>query len=407
MALAIMLCAVVLITIGSLAVSVWTSQPRIDSVSGNGSRIDVEMAGSGWSLDADSVIVSPHAPISSIDQSDKGGVITLSTPLLSSTEYTVTVGDSSASFVTAPMEIVYLGSDGSSVMSRELGGSDRQIFSSPAIDEVRAVTDGVVVSYRDSGSGSFRVSFVSLRGEETVLNESLDAISTLRSNGTDRLGFTTKDAVVTMRTDGSNRVDHPVSSSWSFVPGGEQIVSVRDGLVYLSGNDIPLGGANTVSTVTTGDVAVVEKAERYRLVDLTGARPDTDIEPVDPGHLDSVEAFPGGTVHVYDEKVGGDLTLMRAYVVAQGETRMLSVTQRPGAIVQACASSNGQYVAVSGTAEVSSEYLESSTHSRPPGIVTVIYDSSTGDRVDVLEGSTPSWCASSPLWWQHPNAHVH
>lgn len=402
-ALGVLIAAIVA---GSLLISGWLSTPRISSVTHSENSVRVEMSGSGWSADRESVSVSPGVVVTKVDASPTGAVLHLSAPLRSASTYTVRVGGAESSFTTEPQSIIYLDKDGDTVREKDIGGSPRTLFSSPGVEEVREVTGGVVVSYRATTGGTLRVSFVSGDGER-VLDESLNGVSNLRSNGADEIGFTTKTAVVTMRTDGSERQEHPVSTSWAFVPGTSQIVSVRDGLLYLSGQDVPLGGAHSLSGVTETGMAVVERGERYRLVDLTGARPDTEIAPVEGGHLDSVEAFPGGTVQVYDERSGEDVTQMRAYVVTSGGSRAVALTERPGAIVQACTSPSGQYVAVSGTPKVSASYLESSTDSRPSGLATVIYDADTGARIEVINGSTPSWCAGSPMWWQHPAAHHH
>lgn len=287
--------------------------------------------------------------------------------------------------------------------------SPATILRSGDINEIATIEDGVVVAH---GFGADREITAFLDGDRAVTLSRDLGEPHLQSNRSDHIAYETEEGVMLQQvSDGAVQFVVPHADSWILIPRSTTIAAARGGEVLLHTKENPEGTLIARADAVVGAVEhtiYVENAETYLSVDTMTEEVLPLLTVTDGGHLDDVQPYWGGTIQTYSQSDAGDLQSMTVYSVSdEGEGTLLWTTSAPGAVVQACAYRNGEYVAISYGDDVPANYLDSYERSYPAGLSTAIVRVSDVSLVTTIEGSHPSWCQTSPLWWQHPDAHVH
>lgn len=283
----------------------------------------------------------------------------------------------------------------------ESGVSERARI--PGVIEVRSVEGGFV--YQDGDPGDYTLHLWRDSVSEEIARSG--DMSSISSDGGGTVAFSSGDGVTVISLADRSSITYPAADSFTIVTGSTSVISSSMGMVWLRSPDSesPIGSGSGVGGISDGKV-LVEDAESYRWVSLTGGM-TSSVTPLSALHLDSASPLgEGGTVQTFSEKRDGALSMMSVYASTGGGSPIISI-DAPGAVIQACGSPDGSLVAVTHTDDVSSSYLNGYDTLHPPGMSVSVYDATNGKSLGEWDGGFVSWCQDSPIYWSHPDAHVH
>lgn len=426
--------------------------PRISEVQADpasaievaGSRVILTMNQSLEAVDPDQVSVTPDVPFT-VDAVGRSVGVRFGVPLDDDTEYTVTVRDARAqgggpvtdlttSFRTPPAEVFLLqrDPDGDDTVFRSgIDGEEAvAVFSAPVIDDFRATSTRLVVATveddvssvhamdRDGGDATE----LALPGEGIVQGLQVSQRGDLAGytysdpggQGHASVLFTAELGDPTAEPRAIEVGGEPVSvDRWRFVPDSSALLMIDfDGELILTdpesdADPTMLGGAVLIDAIQRGTyTAIVERVqEGVVALDLTTGEEAPLVEPeTDLGLLGAVTPVPpgpetrGGTVRQYQQMVDptqpGSQKLV--HVADDGATRELFEVDAEDALLQACVSPSGRYVAALVAPSIIDNPYDIGTHPVPRDLETHIVELDTAEPVSVLRGFDISWCTTGP-----------
>ncbi|MFG6402619.1 hypothetical protein [Microbacterium sp. P04] len=440
----------VLVVVGGAGAFVAVGQgPRVTDVqvdpagaiAASGSRVILTTTQALHDVDAAQVTVEPAAPFT-VDTSGRNVGVRFGLPLRDDTDYTVTVHDVAGrgagpaatlttTFRTPPLQpyILQRGDGEDTIYRTDLTGTAAEaVFTHPHIEDFRATASHLVISVdEDDGDGTAGLIVTGPAGEDPhdLPLPGVGFVSNLQSaDRGETIGYTFSDAdlgadggqesVLYTTSVAEGAADGPPTpvglagddsrvAEWRFVPDTDSILVLTfDGRLLLSGADgagaAPLGTALGIDGIARGSsLAVVERLEGMRVIDLTDGSEEPLGEPATPlGSLGDVTPVPGedaGTVRTYAQLTdGGGLTsTVVAFVRADGESTVLLDARATDSVLQTCVSASGRYAAVLVAPDAATNPYDRYHLPLPQRVETHVVDIETGDEV-VLDGFALSWC---------------
>jgi hypothetical protein len=415
------------------------------AVSASGSRVILTTTQALREVDAAQVTVEPAAPFT-VDTSGRNVGVRFALPLRDDTDYTVTIDDAagqgagpaatlSASFRTPSLQpyLLQRGTDGDAIFRTDLTGRNAEpVFEHPHIEDYRATASHLVVSVRTdddraavlvAGPNGEDPRELELPGDGFVSNlQSADRGETIGFTFADAdlgVGGGLESALFTVSVaDGATAPPAQVAlvgddsrvAQWRFVPDTDSILVLTfDGRLLLSGADgedaAPLGSALSIDGIARGSsLAVVERFEGMRVVDLTDGSEQPLVEPVGLGELGSLNAVtprPGeaaGTVRTYAVLTtdGRFASTVVAHVAADGAATVLLDAAETDAVLQTCVSASGRYAAITVAPDAASNPYDRYELPLPERVETRVVEVASGAEVVALDGVALSWCQGPP-----------
>ncbi|GGH42725.1 hypothetical protein [Microbacterium album] len=443
----------VLVALGGAGAAVSLAQgPRLTSVQADpaaavevsGTRVILTVNQALAEFDPAQVTVEPEAPFT-VDAAGRSVGVRFTVPLDDDTEYRVTVGGVRSvgggppatletTFRTPPAEVFLLqrDPDGDDAIVRSgVDGSDPvRVFTSPEIDDFRATSTRLVVATVEDGASALHVMRRDGSGAAEVRLPGRGIVQGLQvSQRGDRVGYTYSDpggvghASVLFTSELGDPDSDPVPveiggeapsvDRWRFVPDSSALL-----LIDFAGDLIltdpesdagpaPLGSAITIDAVTRGTyTAVIERIEAGIVeLDLTSGQEEPLVEPErELGVLGTVIPVPGGedgrggTVRQYMRMLDPSRpeAQLLAHVGEDGAVRELFEVGSDDALLHACVSPSGRYVAALVAPQLIDNPYDLAQQPMPRELETHIVELDTGEPVSVLPGFDISWCATGP-----------
>lgn len=409
-----------------------------------GSRVILTMNQALAEVDPSHVRVTPDAPFT-IDAVGRSLGVRFSVPLDDDTEYTVTVDGARAvgggpaatletSFRTPPAEVFLLQRDpaGDDTIFRSGidGRTATPVYSAPVIEDFRATSTRLVVATAEDGVSALHVMN---RDGSDVTELPLPGRGIVQglqvSQRGDLAGYTYSDPggqgyasvlfIAQLRDPSAEPTpievgDEQVSvDRWRFVPDSSALLMIDfDGELLLTdpasdADATVLGRALTIDAIGRGTyTAIVERLDRGIVeLDLTTGEESELVEPDrDLGLLGAVTPVPpggegrAGTIRQF-QRMGDDghpEAQLLAHVDEDGATRELFEVGERDALLQACVSPSGRYVAALVAPDIVNNPYDVGAQPMPRTVETHVIDTDTGDPVSVLSGFDISWCATGP-----------
>jgi hypothetical protein len=425
-----------------LAAFSFTQGPRLSSVISDPAEA-IELSGSRVilvanqplaSIDAAQVTVTPEVPFT-LDAVGRSVGIRFTVPLDDNTEYTVSVADVrgigggpaatlTTTFITPGVELFVLqrSSDDDKIFRTNLvDESATVVFTHPRISSFRHLDDLLVVAVEQDSAD--RILVVNLQGE-VVRELELPGVGYVQDlQVSDRGGiagyvYSDRDfsdlnglgSVLVMQSIASGEPvvvtgasGIPNIAEWQFVPDTSSalFIDFQSTLYVIDGNTpdapTPLGTVFSILGIERGTyTAIIMDAEgnivRRDLADGS----ESAIVPTRPdfGQPAALAPFPGGTVQhiVARDEFGMPEGQLVVRVDDDGAATALFEIGEGDAIMQACASPSGQYLAVTIAPNLISNPYDDMILAMPMRTETHLLNMDTGDPIVVLAGFNVSWC---------------
>ncbi|KQR26093.1 MULTISPECIES: hypothetical protein [Microbacterium] len=411
------------------------------AVAASGSRVILTTTQSLETVDASQVSVEPATPFT-VDTAGRSVGVRFTLPLRDDTDYRITVdgvsglgaGPSSTlteTFRTPPLQayLMQRGTpEGDTIFRTDLKGeAGLPVFVHPHIEDFRATANHLVISVRDGDTARVIVTDSDGQNARDVALPGPGFVSNLQSaDRGERVGFTFSDAdlgaaggresrLFTMSaaddappTDvGLNGGDARIAD-YRFVPDTDSmLVLTFDSRLLLTdaegGNAAPLGSAVSIDGIARGSsVAIVERLEGLREVDLTDGSERPLVQPVDPpglaGRATPVPGTDAGTIRSFADisADGVSRSTTVAHVDTGGAVRPMLEVPGSDTVLQTCVSPSGRYAAVLIAPRAVDNPFDRYQLPLPERLLTHLVEVDTGQEVVALQGFDLSWCQVPP-----------
>ncbi|MCJ1709158.1 hypothetical protein [Microbacterium sp. VKM Ac-2923] len=411
------------------------------AVAASGSRVILTTTQSLQTVDAAQVSVEPAMPFT-VDTAGRSVGVRFALPLRDDTDYRITVngvsglgaGPSSTlteTFRTPSLQayLMQRGTpEGDTIFRTDLKGeAGLPIFVHPHIEDYRATANHLVISVRDGDTARVIVTDADGQNARDVALPGPGFVSNLQSaDRGERIGFTFSDADLSAAGGRESRLftmsaadDAPPTevglnggdvriADYRFVPDTDSmLVLTFDSRLLLTdaegGNAAPLGSAVSIDGIARGSsVAVVERLEGIREVDLTDGSERALVQPVDPpgltGRATPVPGTDAGTIRSFADisADGVSRSTTVAHVDAAGAVRPLLEVPGADTVLQTCVSPSGRYTAVLVAPRAVDNPFDRYQLPLPERLLTHLVEVDTGQEVVALQGFDLSWCQVPP-----------
>jgi len=411
------------------------------AVSASGSRVILTTTQSLEKIDAAQVEVEPATPFT-VDTSGRSVGIRFTLPLRDDSDYRVTVRDVKGlgagpgstlveTFRTPPLQafLMQRGTpEGDTIFRTDLEGkAGLPVFTDPHIEDFRATANHLVISTRDDDRARVIVTDLDGENRRELALPGPGFVSNLQSaDRGERIGFTFSDANLGAAGGRESRLftasaatdDAPVEvglnggdvriADWRFVPDTDSmLVLTFDSRLLLTdalgGNAAPLGSAVAIDGIARGSsVAIVERLEGVREIDLTDGSEQALAAPVDPpgspGRATPVPGAGAGTVRSFADigEDGAYRSTIVGHVDTDGAVRQLLDVPGTDTVLQTCVSPSGRYAAVLVAPKAVDNPFDRYQLPLPGKLLTHLVDIDTGEQLVALQGFDLSWCQVPP-----------
>ncbi len=411
------------------------------AVAASGSRVILTTTQSLETVDPSQVSVEPAAPFT-VDTAGRSVGVRFSLPLRDDTDYRITVsnvnglgaGPSSTlteTFRTPPLQayLMQRGTpEGDTIFRTDLQGeAGLPVFVHPHIEDFRATANHLVISVRDGDTARVIITDPDGQNARDVELPGPGFVSNLQSaDRGERVGFTFSDADLSDSGGRESRL-YTVSAAdtapptevglnggdvriadYRFVPDTDSmLVLTFDSRLLLTdaegANAAPLGSAVSIDGIARGSsVAVVERLEGIREIDLTDGSERPLVQPVDPpglaGRATPVPGTDAGTIRSFADisADGVSRSTTVAHVDVDGAVRPLLEVPGSDTVLQTCVSPSGRYAAVLVAPRAVDNPFDRYQLPLPERLLTHLVEVDTGEAVVALQGFDLSWCQVPP-----------
>ncbi|MBQ9918639.1 MAG: hypothetical protein IJO71_15770 [Microbacterium sp.] len=411
------------------------------AVAASGARVILTTTQSLEKIDASQVQIEPATPFT-VDTSGRSVGIRFTLPLRDDSDYTVTVNGVkglgagpastlSETFRTPPLSAFLLQrgtADGDTIFRTDLhGDAGLPVFTHEHIEDFRATANHLVVSVREGDLARVIVTDLDGQNARDIALPGPGFVSNLQSaDRGERVGFTFSDA--TLGTTGGRESKLFTASAaddappveiglnggdvrvadWRFVPDTDSmLVLTFDSRLLLTdaqgGNAAPLGSALSIDGIARGSsVAIVERLEGIREIDLTDGSEQALVDPVDPpgmpGRATPVPGAGAGTIRSFAD-IGSDGAYRATtigHVDTDGTVRALLEVPGTDTVLQTCVSPSGRYAAVLVAPKAVDNPFDRYQLPLPGRLQTHLVEIDSGQEVAALQGFDLSWCQVPP-----------
>ncbi len=197
-------------------------------------------------------------------------------------------------------------------------------------------------------------------------------------------------------------------ADYRFVPDTDSmLVLTFDSRLLLTdaqgGNAAPLGSAVSIDGIARGSsIAIVERLEGIREINLTDGSEQGLVEPVDPpGMAGRATPLPGagaGTIRSFADisTDGVSRSTIVSHVGTDGTVRQLLSVPGSDTVLQTCVSPSGRYAAVLVAPRAVDNPFDRYQLPLPQRLLTHLVEVDTGQEVVALQGFDLSWCQVPP-----------
>ncbi|GGD66232.1 hypothetical protein [Microbacterium murale] len=439
--------AVLVVVVGGLGAVSLFQGPRVsdvqvdaaEAIDVSGSRVILTANQSLQPIDASQVTVEPAVPFT-VDAAGRSIGIRFTVPLDDATEYTVRVdgatgtgggpaSDLSTTFTTPAAKIFLLNrsDDDDSIFRTDLGGENAvPVFTHPRINDYRSTSTRLVVAVEDD-DGS-RILVMDHDGDnvrELTLPGDGYVSSVQVSERGGLVGYTYSDrelsedtgrasVLVTQSLDGDDEPhiievgDAEASiAEWQFVPDSAAVLFIDfAGTLSLDDRSGDAGAQNmgmamSLLGISRGTYTAIVRRADGSTVELNladGSETPLAASEPDFGVATTITPFPGGTLRhvVARDEVGLPTGQAIIRVDDDGAATSLFDVASGNAILQACPSPSGQYVAVTVAPKLVENPYDDLLVPLPKTLQTHLIDLRSGDEMVVLTGFDASWCQMAP-----------
>nr|WP_154923732.1 hypothetical protein [Microbacterium testaceum] len=411
------------------------------AVAASGSRVILTTTQSLETVDASQVSVEPATPFT-VDTAGRSVGVRFTLPLRDDTDYRITVdgvsgfgaGPSSTlteTFRTPPLQayLMQRGTpEGDTIFRTDLRGeAGLPVFVHPRIEDFRATANHLVISVRDGDTARVIITDPDGQNARDVALPGPGFVSNLQSaDRGERIGFTFSDADLSAAGGRESRLftvsaadDAPPTevglnggdvriADYRFVPDTDSmLVLTFDSRLLLTdaegGNAAPLGSAVSIDGIARGSsVAIVERLEGIREIDLTDGSEQALVQPVDPpgmaGRATPVPGTDAGTIRSFADisADGVSRSTTVAHVETDGTVRPLLEVPGSDTVLQTCVSPSGRYAAVLIAPRAVDNPFDRYQLPLPERLLTHLVEVDTGREVVALQGFDLSWCQVPP-----------
>lgn len=169
------------------------------------------------------------------------------------------------------------------------------------------------------------------------------------------------------------------------------------------GNAAPLGSAVSIDGIARGSsVAIVERLEGIREINLTDGSEQALVDPVDPpGMAGRATPLPGagtGTIRSFADisSDGVSRSTIVSHVDTDGTVRQLLSVPGSDTVLQTCVSPSGRYAAVLVAPRAVDNPFDRYQLPLPQRLLTHLVEVDSGQEVVALQGFDLSWCQVPP-----------
>ncbi|MFV9423675.1 hypothetical protein [Microbacterium sp. S1037] len=410
-------------------------------IAASGSRVILTTTQSLEKVDPSQVEVEPATPFT-VDTSGRSVGIRFTLPLRDDSDYRVTVNDVKGlgagpgatlteTFRTPALQayLMQRGTpEGDTIFRTDLEGkAGLPVFTDPHIEDFRTTANHLVISTRDNDTARVIVTDLDGKNPRDVTLPGPGFVSNLQSaDRGERFGFTFSDATLGAAGGRESRLftasaateDAPVEvglnggdvriADWRFVPDTDSmLVLTFDSRLLLTdavgGNAAPLGSAVAIDGIARGSsVAIVERLEGVREINLTDGSEEALVDPVDPpgrtGRATPVPGLDAGTVRSFAD-IGSDgayRSTIVGHVSSDGTVRQLLDVPGTDTVLQTCVSPSGRYAAVLVAPGAVNNPFDRYQLPLPGKLQTHLVEIDTGQQLVALEGFDLSWCQVPP-----------
>ncbi|MFL0410031.1 Ig-like domain-containing protein [Microbacterium paludicola] len=431
----------------SLAQGPRVSEVQVDPASAievSGSRVILTVNQALAEIDPAQVSVSPAAPFT-VDAAGRSVGVRFTVPLDDDTDYTVRIDGARAvgggpertletTFRTPPAEVMLLQRDpegDDTIFRSTLDGENAvPVYSAPVIEDFRATSTRLVVATAEDGVSALHVMNRDGSGVASIELPGEGIVQGLQvSHRGDLVGYTYSDpsgapnasVLFTSQLRDPSAMPTPIEvggeavsvDQWRFVPDSSALLLVDfDGELILTdpqsdADPTLLGGAVTIDAIARGSyTAIVERVgSGIGQLDLTTGEESALVEPDrDLGQLGRVTPVPegaegrAGTIRQFQrmDEAGHPAAQVLAHVAEDGTTRPLFEAESQDALLQACVSPSGRYVAALVAPDIVNNPYDVGGLPMPRTLQTHIIEVDSGEQVSALAGFDISWCTTGP-----------
>ena len=439
--------AVLVVVVGALGVVSLLQGPRVsqvkvdesEAIQVSGSRVILTANQSLEEIDASQVTVEPAVPFT-VDAAGRDIGIRFTVPLDDATKYTVKVkgatgagggpaSDLTTTFTTPASEIFLLNRSDKddSIFRTDLSGENAvPVFTHPRINDYRATATQLVVAVEDDdGSRILVMDHQGKNTHELTLPGDGYVSSVQVSDRGGLVGYTYSDREISedsgrasvlvtqaLNGDGEPRIvevgDAEASiAEWQFVPDSSAVLFIDFAstlsLDDRSGDDGAqnMGIATSLLGISRGTYTAIVKQGDGTTVELDladGSETPLAVSDPDFGPATTITPYPGGTLrHVVARDPSGLPTGQAIIRVDDdGAATSLFDVASGNAILQACPSPSGQYVAITVAPTLVENPYDDLLVPLPKTLQTHLIDLRSGEEMVVLTGFDASWCQMAP-----------
>ncbi|CAN3700398.1 hypothetical protein MMX123_00382 [Microbacterium sp. MM2322] len=411
------------------------------AVAASGSRVILTTTQSLETVDPSQVQVEPATPFT-VDTAGRSVGVRFTLPLRDDTDYRITVNGVSGlgagpastlteTFRTPPLQayLMQRGTpEGDTIFRTDLQGeAGLPVFVNAHIEDFRATANHLVISVRDGDTARVIVTDSDGGNPRDIALPGPGFVSNLQSaDRGERIGFTFSDAdlgaaggresrlfTASAADDaaptevGLNGGDVRIAD-WRFVPDTDSmLVLTFDSRLLLTdaqgGNAAPLGSAVSIDGIARGSsVAIVERVEGIREINLTDGSEQPLVQPVDPpglaGRATPVPGAGAGTIRSFADisADGVSRSTTVAHVDTDGAVRSLLEVPGSDTVLQTCVSPSGRYAAVLVAPRAVDNPFDRYQLPLPEKLQTHLVEVDTGQELVALQGFDLSWCQVPP-----------
>lgn len=443
--------AVLALIVGGLSVYSLTQGPRLtnvqvdphEAIELSGSRVILTTNQPLAPIDPAQVTVTPETPFT-VDARGRSIGVRFTVPLDDDTEYTITVSDvtslsgGTASelrtvFTTPSIELYLLqrqaGEADDTIFRTGVGGQSAiPLFSHPRIGAFQQTGDHLVVAVEEEGLSRL-----------VVLDDGGEVLHDLELPGpgyvsdlqvSDRGGlvgylfndeyldeFSGRASVLVTQSiaNGAPEIVQVVGREvsvveWRFVPDTSSALFIDfDNTLFVEDRadaasvPVSLGVVLSIQGIERGTYTAILLQQDGELVrrDLAeGGESPFPISRPDFGPPEAIVPFPGGMIQhiVVRDEIGLPLGQLIIRVDDDGAATIALEVGDTDAIMQACTSPSGQYLAVTVAPNMVSNPYDDQIMPMPQRLETHLLELRTGESISVLSGFNVSWCAVGSRW---------
>ena len=411
------------------------------AVAASGARVILTTTQSLEKIDPAQVEVEPATPFT-VDTSGRSVGIRFTLPLRDDSDYRVTVRDVhglgagpgstlSETFRTPPLTAFLMQrgtANGDTIFRTDLKGeAGLPVFTHEHIEDYRATANHLVVSVREGDRARVIVTDLDGGDPHDIPLPGPGVVSNLQSaDRGERVGFTFSDATLGAAGGRESKLftasaaddGPPVEiglnggdvrvADWRFVPDTDSmLVLTFDSRLLLTdaegGNAAPLGSAVSIDGIARGSsVAIVERLEGIREINLTDGSEQALEDPVDPpgmpGRATPVPGTDAGTIRSFAD-IGSDGAFRATtigHVDVDGTVRPLLEVPGSDTVLQTCVSPSGRYAAVLIAPKAIDNPFDRYQLPLPGRLQTHLVEIDTGQELAALQGFDLSWCQVPP-----------